>query len=57
MSQLSLAFDAFLMIRAEQGRCMPATAKQILDTARKVIDQNVQRGPGQRLPDREAGWF
>jgi len=44
MSQLSLAFDASLMIRDEQGRYLPATAEQILDAARKVIDQKVQRG-------------
>ncbi|HEJ5344670.1 TPA: DNA repair protein RadC, partial [Pseudomonas aeruginosa] len=44
MSQLSLAFDTSLMIRDEQGRYMPATAEQILDAARKVIDQKVQRG-------------
>lgn len=44
MSQLSLVFDASLMIRDEQGRYLPATAEQILDAARKVIDQKVQRG-------------
>ena len=44
MSQLSLAFDTSLMIRDEQGRYLPATAEQILDAARKVIDQKVQRG-------------
>lgn len=44
MSQLSLALDASLMIRDEQGRYLPATAEQILDAARKVIDQKVQRG-------------
>jgi len=44
MSQLSLVFDASLMIRDEQGRYLPATADQILDAARKVIDQKVQRG-------------
>ena len=44
MSQLSLAFDASLMIRDEQGRYLPATAEQILEAARKVIDQKVQRG-------------
>lgn len=42
MSQLSLAFDASLMIRDEQGRYLPATAEQILDAARKVIDLKVQ---------------
>ncbi len=44
MSQLSLAFDVSLMIRDEQGRYLPASAEQILDAARKVIDQKVQRG-------------
>ncbi|AEB58844.1 RadC-like protein [Ectopseudomonas mendocina NK-01] len=44
MSQLSLAFDTSLMIRDEQGRYLPATAEQILDAARKVIDKKVQRG-------------
>lgn len=32
------------MIRDEQGRYLPATAEQILDAARKVINQKVQRG-------------
>ena len=44
MSQLSLAFDPSLLIRDEQGRYLPATTEQILDAARKVIDQKVQRG-------------
>jgi DNA repair protein RadC len=44
MSQLSLAFDSSLLIRDEQGRYLPASAEQILDAARKVIDQKVQRG-------------
>ncbi|MGP9826116.1 JAB domain-containing protein [Ectopseudomonas khazarica] len=44
MSQLSLALNASMMIRDEQGRYLPATAEQILDAARKVIDQKVQRG-------------
>ena len=38
MPQLSLAFDASLMIRDKHGRYLPATAEQILDAARKVID-------------------
>jgi hypothetical protein len=44
MSQLSLTFDASLMIRDEQDRYLPASAEQILNAARKVIDQKVQRG-------------
>ena len=38
MSQLSLAFDASLMVRDEQGRYLPATAEQILDAARKEAE-------------------
>mgnify|MGYP007059092249 CR=1 FL=1 len=44
MSQLSFAFDASLMISDEQDRYLSATAEQILNAARKVIDQKVQRG-------------
>ena len=67
MSQLSLAFDASLMIRDEQGRYLPATAEQILDAARKVsrlavgdpnapVMLNIHRTPSQQLQySREIG--
>ena len=44
MSQLSLAFNASLLIQDDQGRYLPATAEQILEEARRVIDLKTQRG-------------
>ena len=44
MSQLSLAFDSSLLVRDSQGRYMLATADQILEAARQVIDQKIPRG-------------
>ncbi|EOG4616493.1 DNA repair protein RadC [Pseudomonas aeruginosa] len=45
MSQLSFSsFDASLMVRDTQGRYLLATADQILDAARQIIDQKMQRG-------------
>ncbi len=51
MSQLSLAFDASLLIRDEQGRYLPATADQILAAARKAIDLKVQHGAAFTSPE------
>ena len=44
MSQLSLSSDASLLVRDGRGRYLPASADQILDAARRVIDQKMQRG-------------
>jgi len=45
MSQLSFSsFDAMLLVRDAQGRYLPASADQLLDMARQVIDQKYQRG-------------
>lgn len=45
MSQLSFSsFDASLMVRDAQGRYQLATIDQILEAARQVIDQKMQRG-------------
>ncbi|MGQ0701150.1 RadC family protein [Panacagrimonas sp.] len=44
MSQFSFVFDASLLVRDGQGRYLPATADQILEIARQVIDQKIQRG-------------
>lgn len=45
MSQLSSSsFDATLMVRDAQGRYLPATADQILEAARKVVEQKMLRG-------------
>jgi DNA repair protein RadC len=44
MSQLSLISDASLLVRDDQGRYLPATADQILEAARLVIDQKNPRG-------------
>ncbi len=44
MSQLSLSLDASLLVRDDQGCYLPATADQIIEAARRVIDQKMQRG-------------
>ncbi|EPK7593155.1 MULTISPECIES: RadC family protein [Pseudomonadota] len=45
MSQLSLpSFDSSLMLRDARGRYHPASADQILEAARQVIGQKMQRG-------------
>ncbi|KRG85356.1 MULTISPECIES: RadC family protein [Stenotrophomonas] len=44
MSQFSLFSDASLLVRDGRGRYRPASADQILDAARRVIDQKMQRG-------------
>ncbi|HGM5077132.1 JAB domain-containing protein [Zobellella denitrificans] len=44
MSQLSLTLDSSLLVRDDQGRYMQATADQILEAARQVIDQKIPRG-------------
>jgi len=45
MSQLSFSlFDSSLLVRDAQGRYLPASMDQILDAARQVIDQKMQRG-------------
>ena len=44
MSQFSLSSDASLLVRDGRGRYLPASADQILDAARRVIDQKMRRG-------------
>lgn len=44
MSQLSLSLDSSLLVRDDQGRYLIATADQILEAARQVIDQKIRRG-------------
>ena len=45
MSQLSIpSFDSPLMLRDSRGRYRQASADQILEAARQVIDQKMQRG-------------
>ena len=44
MSQLTLSFDTPLMVRDGRGRYRPADADQILEAARQVIEQKMQRG-------------
>ncbi|WP_350260153.1 RadC family protein [Stenotrophomonas riyadhensis] len=45
MSQLSFSsFDAALMVRDSQGHYPPATADQILEAARQVIEHKMRRG-------------
>ncbi|AIV49264.1 DNA repair RadC family protein [Burkholderia pseudomallei TSV 25] len=45
MSQLSFtSFDSSLLVRDAHGHYLMATADQILEAARQVIDQKMQRG-------------
>lgn len=45
MSQQSFSSsDSSLLVRDDQGRYLPATADQILEAARQIIDQKMQRG-------------
>ena len=44
MSQLTLSLDTPLMVRDGRGRYRPADADQILEAARQVIEQKMQRG-------------
>src|SRR5690554_2660827 len=45
MTQLSFSsFDSSLLVRDAQGRYLLASVDQILDAARQVIDQKIQRG-------------
>ncbi|VFR23273.1 DNA repair protein RadC [plant metagenome] len=45
MSQLSFpSFDSSLLVRDVHGRYLPASADDILEAARQVIDQKMQRG-------------
>ncbi|MBI8613893.1 DNA repair protein RadC [Pseudomonas aeruginosa] len=44
MSQLTLSLDTPLMVRDGRGRYRPADAEQILEAARQVIEQKMQRG-------------
>ncbi|MFH2345350.1 RadC family protein [Enterobacter cloacae] len=45
MSQLSFSsFDSSLLVRDAHGRYLPASADVILEAARQVIDQKMQRG-------------
>lgn len=52
MSQRSLAFNASLRVQDDQGRYLPATAEQILEEARRVIDLKTQRGEAFTSPER-----
>ncbi|MGP2832041.1 RadC family protein [Serratia nevei] len=52
MSQLSFSsFDTTLMVRDTQGRYLPATADQILEAARQVVEQKIQRGTSFTSPE------
>jgi DNA repair protein RadC len=51
MSQHSLAFSASLLVQDDQGRYLPATAEQILEEARRVIDLKAQRGEAFTSPE------
>ena len=51
MTQFSLAFDTSLLIRDDQGQYLPASADQILEAARQVIDTKIKRGAPFTSPD------
>ena len=51
MSQLSLSLDTPLMVRDGRGRYRPADADQILEAARQVIEQKMQRGEAFTSPE------
>lgn len=51
MSQHSLAFNVSLLVQDDQGRYLPATAEQILEEARRVIDLKTQRGEAFTSPE------
>ncbi len=45
MSQLSFpSFDSCLLVRDAHGRYLPASADDILEAARQVIDRKMRRG-------------
>ena len=44
MAQFSFSFDASLLVRDEHGHYLPATAEQILEAARQVVELTVNRG-------------
>ena len=53
MSQLSFSsFESSLMVRDAQGHYLLATADQILEAAREVIDRKMQRGALLTSPER-----
>jgi DNA repair protein RadC len=51
MSLSSLAFESSLLVRDPKGRYVPATADQILDAARYVVDMKLQHGAAFTSPD------
>ena len=52
MSQLSFSsFEFSLMVRDAQGHYLLATADQILEAAREVIDRKMQRGASLTSPE------
>jgi len=57
MSQLSLSLDSSLLVRDDQGRYLPATADQILEAARYVIDQKMPRGTLRSDPKKSGAWI
>ncbi|HCB42334.1 MAG TPA: DNA repair protein RadC [Pseudomonas sp.] len=51
MSNLYLSPDVTLLVRDGRGRYRPASTNQILEVARQVIDQKVQRGTAFTSPN------
>lgn len=51
MAQFSFSINASLLVRDERGRYLPATAEQILEAARQVVDLKVRRGAPFTSPD------
>jgi len=51
MSQFSFSFGSSLLVRDDQGCYLPATADQILEAARRVVDQRICNGAPFASPD------
>lgn len=46
------SFDSPLFVRDQRRRYQPATADQILEAARSVVDQRMRRGTARQPPRR-----
>lgn len=53
----SSSFESALFVRDARRRYRPATAEQIIDAARQVVDQRMQRGMAFADPSIARGFF
>ncbi|WP_313104416.1 RadC family protein [Stutzerimonas nitrititolerans] len=51
MSRFTITVESSLLVRDAEGHYLPATADQILEAARRVVDLKVQRGAPFNAPD------